>query len=213
MTKLVLALFIVAWAAIAFGVIRALLIVWGLDRRIAIATAVAVAAAFVLGAISPFALPSRTTMAVQAPVAPVAPVADTSRAVVCPAGAVVGNKPAAGHLDDVAIGSAAPAPPGPSIVISSDEPVHLGGWIALDAGPAAAICAIVDGQVATATIRYGITRPDVAAALGKSVDAPSGFQVMVALKPGTHVVNVGAVEADGHAVDAIPGTAMSVQVH
>jgi hypothetical protein len=83
----------------------------------------------------------------------------------------------------------------------------------LAGGPAKTICAIVDGRAVAATTLYGIARPDVAVALGKATDGPSGFQVTLSVKPGAHTVGVGAVEADGQTVDNMHGVPLSVQAH
>ena len=208
-------LFIIAWAAIAFAIVRALVVAWGFHRRFAVATAVAVAAAFALGAISPFALPSRTSIVAgaPAPAAPVAPVVDRSHSVVCPPGAALVAKMTSGHLDTVAVGATAVTPTAAQLDVPAGTSIQLGGWIVLDAGPAATICAIVDGHAVAATTRYGITRPDVAAALGKPADAASGFNVTIRLPHGSHTVNIGAVEADGHTVDGMAGGSLKVEVH
>ena len=215
MATLVLILFIIAWVAIAFAIVRALTIAWGFHRRFAPATAVAVAGAFALGAISPFALPSRSTLTGQAAApaaAPAPPVADTSHRVACPQGATVAKATAPGHLDDVAVGGGAAAAPAPVVLVAPGSELQLSGWIVLDAGPAAAICAVADGRVVPATLRYGITRPDVAAALAKPGDAPSGFVVSLRLPKGRHAVYVGAVAPDGHSVDLTQGVPLNVQV-
>jgi hypothetical protein len=215
LNTLVLVLFIVAWAAIAFAIVRALTIAWGFHRRLAAATAAAVAGAFALGAISPFALPSRSTMVEQAAApaaAPAPPLADTSHIVACPPGATVAKATTPGHLDSVAVGAADPGAPGPAIDVPPGTAIQIGGWIVLDAGLPTAICAVADGRVVAATIRYGITRPDVAASLGKPADAPSGFLVTVHLPVGTHEVNVGAVGSDGRSVDIMQGSPLNIQV-
>jgi hypothetical protein len=211
LNTLVLVLFIIAWAAIAFAIVRGLTIVWTGNRRIAGGTGVAVAAAFALGAVSPFALPSRGSTGSSAPPAPPA-VADTSRGVVCPAGAVVGSKASTGHLDTVAVGAQAPLNAVTSIDVAAGSPIQLGGWIVLDSGPATAICAIVDGHVAGATARYGIARPDVATALQKAVDTPAGFVITLKLSHGSHAVSVGAVGNDGRTVNVMLGGALKVDV-
>ena len=40
-----------------------------------------------------------------------------------------------------------------------------------------------------------------------------GFQVTLNLKPGTHGVGVGAVEADGRTVDSLKSPTLTVRVH
>lgn len=214
MATLVLVLFIIAWAAIAFAIVRALAAVFRLQRNLAVPAAVAVAGAFALGAISPFALPSRSATEAQAPAAapaaPAAPVADASHPVTCPASANVVAKTTPGHMDAVAVGSAAPAAPGASVDVPAGTTFQLGGWIVLASGPPARICAIVDGRAVATTSRYGYSRPDVAAALGKPADAPSGFLVTMSLPKGVHTVNVGAVEADARTVDVMQNGTLQV---
>lgn len=204
-------LFILAWAAIAFAIVRALVTAWGLQPRLAAATAVAVAGAFALGAISPFALPSRGVVIEQSAAPPV-PVADTSHSVTCPAGVTVANATAPGHLDSVSVGGAAPGVPGAVIEVPAGTPIRLDGWIVLPAGPPAMICALVDGRPAASTTRYGATRSDVAVALGKPADAPSGFVVTLSVPAGLHSVSVGAVEPDGRTIDAMQGGGLHVDV-
>ena len=172
-----------------------------------------------LGAISPFALPNRHEIVADLPVAaapaaaPAAPAADTSRAVVCPAGAVFSSKSTPGHLDNVALGPGAAVAPATTVVVPDGVTLQLGGWIVLPAGPARTICAIVDGHPTAAVLKYGIARPDVAAALSQPADGPSGFLVTLHLKPGPHKVTVGAVEADGHTVDGLADGLPDVQAH
>jgi hypothetical protein len=211
LATLVLVLFIVAWAAIAFAIVRALAVIFRLQRNLAVPVAVAVAGAFALGAISPFALPSRSAIVAEAPAAaPAAPVADTSHAVTCPKPATVVAKAAPGHLDAVAVGSAAPAAPGASLDVPAGTLFQLGGWIVLTGGPPVMICAIVDGRAVAATTRYGYSRPDVAVALGKPADAPSGFLVTMSVPKGVHTVSVGAVEADARTVDVMQNGTLQV---
>jgi len=205
-------LFIIAWAAIAFAIVRALVTVWGLNRRLAAATAVAVAGAFALGAISPFALPNRHSVVAEAP--PPAPglAVNAAHPVACPAGAIVGTKTSRGNLDVVAIGAAPPAAPAATIEVPAGSPIALSGWIVLASGPPAMICAIVDGRTSSAKIEYGTSRLDVAAALGQIADAPSGFTATLNLRPGMHSVVIGAVEPDGHTVDAMQTGPANVRV-
>ena len=179
------------------------MVAFGIDRRLAVATAVAVAGAFALGSISPFALPSRQGEIAEAPPPPpaAAPPPNTAHAVTCPAKAVVGDKVSQGHVDAVAVGAAAPGAPLPTINVPARSPITFTGWIVLASGAPAKICAIVDGQTSSARMDYGAPRPDVAAALGKAADVESGFAVTLDFAPGTHTVVVGAVEPDGRTVD------------
>lgn len=188
--SLALALFICAWAAIAFAIVRALMQLWGFNRRVAVASAVAVAGAFALGAMSPFALPRPAAPPAALDVAAPQAAGGATRAARCPAGARLGTATVQGNIDQVQGAGAA---------------VGLHGWIVGASGPAAALCAIVDGKIAQAAITYGVSRPDVAAALAQPADLPSGFGASVQLLPGTHTITIGAVEADGRTVDALKG--------
>jgi len=78
--------------------------------------------------------------------------------------------------------------------VASELPVEIGGW-AVDRAthaPAAAVCLAVDGknELGSAAI-YGVSRPDVAAALHDDALVPVGFVVRVpggTLARGTHVL-------------------------
>lgn len=204
--SLVLALFICIWGAIAFAVVRALVRMWGFDRRMAGAAAVAVAGALVLGAMSPFALPSPAARPAPAAVpVPVAAAGGGARRVNCPVGATVGPQTLNGSVDDVTIGSRVIARGADAIDVADGTTARLRGWIVGPAGPATELCVIVDGRVAPATITYGYARPDVAVSLAQPADSPSGFQAAVRLPAGTHVVTVGAIEGDRRTVAALNG--------
>lgn len=196
---LVLVLFICAWAAIAFAIVWALMQLWGFHRRVALAAAVAVAGAFALGAMSPFALPRPASPSGPATVAIAGPAVDTSpHAVRCPAGASIGTGRMNGKLDDVTLAPGAL--------------VQLRGWIVGPGGPATSLCIIADGKIVRAAITYGLARPDVAAALSQPADLASGFEASVRLEAGIHALTVGAVEAGGRTVDALNGAPARFQV-
>jgi len=212
---------IALWAGLAFAVIRAIFVAWGFHRRLASATALAVAGAFALGAISPFALPNRLVAAVQAPAAlpvsdapvPVAAV-DTSHPAVCPPGTVPGHAAATGHVDEAtADGVAVPAAPGGVIDVPASSRLQIVGWIVPGSGAPGTICPIVDGRVVAAGAVYGITRPDVALALGKPADTLSGFVVTLSLTPGSHAVTIGAMTAGAHSLDVMTGAPTTIRVH
>src|ERR1700736_3451037 len=105
MTTFVLFLFSVAWAAVAFAVLRAIVIAWGYHRRFATATAFAVAAAFALGAASPFSLAQRFAARGAAPVAAVAP-AGVRHPIACKNDAKVVGTPGQGHIDSLSVDGA-----------------------------------------------------------------------------------------------------------
>jgi hypothetical protein len=204
-------LLIIAWAAIAFAIIRSVVLAWGLHRRYALAVALAVAVAFALGALSPIALPSWPSLTAGSAAAP--PLVDSTRTVACPPNAVLGATTARGSVDNAVLGQAAPVPPSGAIDIPAGTPIRFAGWIVLAAGPSAAICPVVDGHAVAATMQYGLPRPDVATALGQSADVPSGFLVTLRLKPGTHAVRIGAVETDGHTIETMQREPITVRVH
>lgn len=215
-------LVIVLWAALAFAIIRGLLVAWGFHRRLASATGVAVACAFALGAISPFALPNRLVAIVQspsveaqAPAAPAsAPTADTSHAAACPPGTVLGSTAAPGHVDEVtADGAGLPTTSGGGLDVSAGSRLRVSGWIVPATAAPGTICTIVDGRVIAAPAVYGITRPDVAVALRKPADGLSGFVVTLNLKPGSHKVTIGAMNQGAHTLDVMRGAPTIIRVH
>jgi hypothetical protein len=204
--SLVLVLFVVAWAAVAFAIVRGLVVAWGFDRRVAVATAVAVAGAFVLGAMSPFVLGQfASTPAPTAAVAPPAPpaIANTVRSVHCPANARVGSAIALGNNDTITVGAGTGVGNAGVIAVPAGAIFHMGGWTALKSGPSGTICATVDGHPVEAVLTYSISRPDVAAALAQPSDVLSGFGAALRLPAGKHSVDVGAVEADGKTIELI----------
>ncbi len=206
-------LFVVAWALVTFGVVRGLMIAWSADRVRSSAAAVAVACAFVLGALT-----VRGLSAVRdAPPPSAAAAADTSKQVDCPAGLAVapttaiGEHGAPGNIDGVAAGSAAPGPAAP-LRIPAGTVVRLVGWGGLPTGPSNAICAVVDGKAVPGPARYFGMRSDVATAVHNRDFAESGFDVPVRLGPGVHEVTVGFVTIDGHAVEPLKQS-VRVTVH
>jgi hypothetical protein len=200
----VLILFVVAWAAVAFAIVRGLVVAWGFDRRIALATAVAVAGAFALGAMSPFALSTlRPGASVPDTAAAPLPPPPAPRSVKCPIGAHISSKIAMGNVDVVTPDKGVPANNAGIVDVPAGTPLVFAGWAALTTGPANSLCTIVDGRLTANEISYNLPRPDVAATLGQPADLASGFNVTLHLPAGKHVVDVGAVEADGKTVDAL----------
>jgi hypothetical protein len=213
LTSLLLVLFSLGWAAIAFAAVRALVQLWGYERRVAIASAVAVAAAFFLGSASPFALSKRLSAPAAAPAAapvaaapapPPAP-AVSPASISCIAHVAVDAKPAVGHTDAVSVSGAGVNPATP-IAVPAGAPIAVGGWIVADNGLAQHICVLVDGRPAAFNGHYGISRPDVAAALNTPADTLSGFDIRLHLSGGKHVVAAGVVDADGKVALLAPMT-------
>ena len=214
--SLVLVLFVAAWAVVAFAIIRGLVVAWGFDRRIAFATAIAVAGAFALGAVSPFALstlqPGSTASSVAVTPVPVPLPPAIARAVKCPANARIGTKSATGDVDVVTPDKGAGANNSGVVEVPAGVPLLFSGWVALAAGPASSICATVDGRLVAAQLMYNLPRADVAATLGQPADIASGFGVTLRLPPGKHIVDIGLVEPDGRTVELIK-VPMTLQVH
>lgn len=201
MSILVLILFTLAWAGVILLVVRALVIVLRQDRRVAMATAVAVAGAFVVGALSPFSLWMRP--APQAAAVAVAVAVPPPKVVTCPATAKVAGGNAQGHIDAASVGGAG-VPVVSLTRVGRGQAVGLGGWIvASGATLANGVCVVVDGHPVPAKAIYGLDRPDVAAALAKPDDRTAGFDLTFTLPPGSHTVVIGAVEADGRTVHVL----------
>jgi hypothetical protein len=193
MKTLVLLLFSVAWAGVAFAVIRAIVIAWGYHRRFATATAFAVAAAFVLGAASPLSfsqrLGSRDTGAPAAPAAVPHPIA-------CAATVKVVATPGQGHIDSLKV-AGAEVDLSKEIEVKAGAAARIGGWLLATNGPAGGLCVLVDGRPVAFEGSYGVDRPDVATATGKPADRGAGFDVKLALPKGSHVITIGPVQPDG----------------
>jgi hypothetical protein len=195
MTTFLLVMFSIAWAVVAFFVLRALVIAWGFHRQVAVVTAFAAAAAFALGATSPFSVWKREqarTMPVA--VAPAAAPRAGPHAIACPAGAKVEAGAGVGHIDEVIVGTK-PAKAALPIDAPAGVPLRLRGWVVADAGPAQAVCVLVDGNPSPSAVQYGVGRPDVAAALAKPEDRDSGFAAELRLAPGAHTIALGAADA------------------
>jgi hypothetical protein len=191
MSTLLLVFYSVTWALIGFAVIRAIVIAWGYHRRLATATAFAVAAAFVLGSFSPFSLRQRGGP----PPPPVAAV-PVRVPIACPPSAKQTAAPGSGHIDTFVIGGANADMTHP-IDLHPNETFHVGGWVLSAAGLATGLCVLVDGRPVPFVGTYGVDRPDVAAVVGKPEDRGAGFDVALHLPAGTHVVTLGPVQPDG----------------
>jgi len=207
-SKLVVILFTFGWAAVIGFVVRALFVVWRNDRRLGTAVAVAIAGAFVGGALAPFSLwthpPSAGLVAATSstPVAPPIP-ASSPREADCIAGASIGPGPALGHIDGAKVGSNQ-VPPETMKIIPHGEAVELSGWIANpDASLGGGVCVLADGRPIAAVEKYGLDRPDVGTALGKPEDRASGVDVIFNLSPGSHSVALGVVAPGGTVIHVL----------
>jgi hypothetical protein len=172
--------------------------VWRDDQRLAAASSLAVAAAFVGGALAPFSLWMRP---VPAPVAAAAPDAADTPAIItaieCTPGAKVATGSAQGSIDAVSVAGVS-MPAAKLASVKASERIELSGWIvASGATLAKSVCVFSDGHPIAMQGKYGIDRPDVAAALAKPEDRGAGLDVSFALAPGKHTVMIGVVEADG----------------
>jgi hypothetical protein len=210
-------LFTIAWCALGFVVLRALVELWLHDRRIAAWTALAVTGAFALGAFSPFALrslsadspaPAPAIVAVPAPAVTPTPVATTAaraapgKPATCRPGASPAASTARGHLDTVTSGDAQTTL-ADDAALPANATVRFSGWILTGAGPGRAACMLVDGVIPESTGSYGAERPDVAAALQDANALRSGFTATVVLSPGAHRLSVGTLDDRG-ALLALP---------
>jgi hypothetical protein len=190
--------FATAWAGLAFLVVRALVLTFLKDRRLAGLAAVSVALAYILGVASPFVMPrpSGTAAASPANAAPAIAAEGTPVAGHCRPGTRVSTPAARGNIDAVAVGAAPAAGLPPSIEIRSGTPLHLVGWVALQNGPAEFACVVVDGVVAETSGAYGLNRPDVARAMHAPALKNAGYSLIVTLPQGTHRVTIAGTAAD-----------------
>ena len=188
----------IAWAALAFVVLRALLILWTTNRRIAGLSAAGIAAAFVLGTMSPFVF-SRPASGPDTPAA-ASPAASTTpvvgAVVQCSVGAVIGRSRAGGNIDQIT-NAAGIIPPSSKVALTSGASIHFVGWAVIGNAPAQSACIAVDGKVVASTGSYGLDRPDVARAFKVPALEFSGFSVGATLVPGVHHVSVVAVSSSG----------------
>ena len=209
-------LFVLAWALLALEVIRSLIRLAGMSRPIAGATAAGVAIAYFLGATGPLAWGTGggqenagPPVVNNVPAPPAAPPPIAS----CPRNAVVSTHSGLGYIDIVGIGTAPPAPKPAKLEVPAGTDVHLSGWATLKTGPGTTICAIDNGHTIPGLGSYGGARPDVAAATGNPANSATGYSLTIKPSKGTHVLTVGAVEADGHSIDKISGGTVIVNVH
>jgi hypothetical protein len=207
MRTLLLVLFTVAWAAVAFAVIRSLVIAWGINRRLAGTAAFAVAGAFALGATVPFSL---WRLPPPGGVVSASPETTSVRTAQCPAGAKVNAKAGAGHIDVITVSGVQHDIAKP-ITLSPNDPIRIGGWAVASGGPATGLCVLVDRHPVSAGGLYGVERADVATAMSNPADHASGFDLSLRVRPGDHVLTVAPVQADG-ALTPLPQTVI-IRVH
>ena len=203
-------LFALAWAVLAFEVIRSFVIILRIDRRIAAAIGISVCGAFFLGATGPLAwsIIAPAANVESAAITPPATLSPTVQALEgCSSTTVLSAKAAFGFVDAVSVGTNPPARPNGPIVVQHSAKVGLVGWAALEGGPGKGVCLIVDGHPMRTLASYGNARPDVAAATRIPADSATGYTITFSgLKPGTHKLRVGVLEASGNAVDPLPET-------
>ncbi len=190
-------LFVLAWAGLAFLVVRALILTFVKDRHLAGLASSGVALAYILGAASPFGMhQSGEPPAASSANAPAAITWETPVAGRCRPGTHVSAVAARGSIDAVAVGAMPAAGPAPAIEIASGTPLHFVGWVALHDGPAESACVVVDDVVAQTSGAYGLSRPDVARAMQAPLLQNAGYSLIVTLPRGTHRVTIGGVAAD-----------------
>jgi hypothetical protein len=208
---------LVLWGGCAF------VLAWFVARRYitpprrALAVSAAVAAAFVLGGLSPFSLRGAgdapvTTAAsareAQAVAGPASSEAQFPPAVqplaMCPASLHVTSLSGHGMIDGVNVFTGdIPVDRGTTPFVEPSDRLVVNGWATDDtqSAPAKGICAVLDGRVvANADIVYGHARPDVAAALGRPRLRASGFEVGLSaavLPKGKHTLSIATISADG----------------
>jgi hypothetical protein len=126
--------------------------------------------------------------------------------------------PPLGHIDDATMadkGTAYKLQSG--AVVPAQDTIGMHGWMSVSGRlqPAAGICLVVDGSpTGAAKAYYGISRPDVAAALSAPQLDASGFDVRFAvssLTPGRHRVQLGAFDAARKSV-AVLGESYTIDV-
>ena len=207
LTSLLHIIFVIAWAVLAFEVIRSVLALWRQTRQLARFIAVAVAGAFALGATGPLALsvfqPASVAPAAVTPAAPPA-VASTGKSVACPPAARLSAHHSAGYIDSLQSGATQFGPDRTKIQLAAGSLLLVSGWAALSTGPGIGICPIVDGHPAPdAALVYGIVRPDVAAATNLPANGTTGYSISIKLSAGTHRLGMGVLEGDGLTIDPI----------
>jgi hypothetical protein len=102
-------------------------------------------------------------------------------------------------------------------VVPAQDTIGMRGWMSYSGRlqPAAGICLVVDGSpTGAAKTYYGMSRPDVAAALGAPQLDASGFDVSFALSsltPGRHRLQLGTFDAARKSI-AVLGDSYTIDV-
>jgi hypothetical protein len=208
--------FLLAWAYLAYEVVRALLKLTGLNKPIAAAAALAVAIAYFLGATGPLAWNGANSadQSASEPAPPPGVAASAPRITFCPRNAIIASQRALGYIDAVGTGlQAATAPKARGLDAPPGAEIHLSGWASLVSGPGKAICVIDNAKVESGPGSYGIFRPDVAAATRIPSNSAAGFSITVKPAPGMNDISVGVLEDDEHTVAQIPGPPIPINVH
>ena len=214
------------WGGCAF------VLAWFVARRYitpsgrALAVGAAVAAAFLLGGLSPFSLRAGSG---DAPVTTVAsareaqtvavrglseaqPAPEVQPLAMCPASLHVTSLSGHGTVDGVNVFTGdIPVDRGTTPFVEPSDRLVVDGWATNDAqtAPAKGICAVLDGRtVIQADVVYGHARPDVAIALGRPKLRATGFEVGLsagALPKGKHLLGVATISADGKRASTFGG--------
>jgi hypothetical protein len=203
-------LFLLAWVAIAFFVLRYLAVRYlEFDARKANAVAGAVAAAFLIGLLWPGAhrgdtapagggAPAANGAGAAGPAPDLAGTTEVSgrcgKAVSPALGGGVGNFDALVGGGEKNIGDGG--------TLSSGVRYDIQGWATnrTSDGPAPGICVIVDDRVSTLAVRYGVARPDVVSYFHNGALAKTGFDVPLppgSLPAGSHKLQMAMEAQDG----------------
>ncbi len=192
-------LFALAWAALAYAAVRAYAGPAGEARARAAGAAAGVLVAALL-------LVHHRAAPMAAALAPVAGdgVPAAPHDVTCRPAPLRATAAARGALDSVHNDDVADSTIVEGATVRRGDVLEVRGWAA-DGGPLEpfdAVCAAVDGRVIAQRARYGLSRPDVASAMGSAALGASGYADQFAardLAPGAHTLTVlglrrGAVE-------------------
>ena len=206
-------LFAVLWMAVGFVAVRWIAGRYFTQPRRATVVAGAVVIAFAAGALWPYsdhgklaAVPPASVSAVPAaapvPAVPVAPPKDVSA--MCRSVHIEHGKTRA-VIDVVGVVHAGQEKPMPArFTADPADSLLVEGWAADPAAakPATAVCLVIDGSVSVRAVAlYGSMRPDVAAALGSTDLAKTGYHLQIpihALPKGQHHIGVAVVASGGN---------------
>jgi hypothetical protein len=198
-------LFAILWFALGTFALRTLFGRY-FGYRGANVAAIAIVAAFAVGAYWPFSerigRPADVNLPVAAaPGAPPPVVAMRDRSALCHAKNTA-QPGGVGNLDVLRKLDGTETPIATGATISSSDGLAMLGWSADSSAqaPSLGVCLIVDGRVAAARVRYGGPRADVAAAYHRDTLLNSAFEVDVAartLPAGKHSLRIAALGQDG----------------